>query len=188
MSQAGRDPGPLTVLERDQAVPGQRRRSSPSTTKSTGPATSTSRAAALSWSAAWAAWRAVTGTGRCLRVPRPGAQGCGAGEREQGGATVPAGHQYGGHVAASCPRASPCSSYSTSPSSATTGTSTRASWSSGERLVVRVGSSASARARTPPARPPRPGSALPSSPAKPGIGDGCASRRSFADQVRLRRP
>ena len=92
---------------------------SPSTTNITGPATSTSRAAASSWSAAWAACVAVTGTGRA------------SGSHGWPGAAVPV--KASSAVRPSRPVIStaamslvlswarPASSTSTSPSSATTG-------------------------------------------------------------------
>ena len=149
----GSRPSPSAVALSEPVAPRPgRARSSPSTTNSTGPATSTSRAAALSWIAAWAAWRAVTGTGRPPPLGTfqlPGVAG--AGEGEQGGTPVPAGHEYGGHVAGLVV-GQPLSSYSTSPSIATTGTSTRVSWSTASTSWRRGRLVGAGAGRTPPAR------------------------------------
>ena len=106
--------------------PASRARSSPSTTNRTGPATSTTSASAPSWSADCAASRRGD-----RHRPASGSQAAsavGAGEGQQRRAAVGALEQHGRHVAGLVV-GEPGSSYSTSPSTATTGTSSRASWS-----------------------------------------------------------
>ena len=132
-----------------------------SSSKGTGPARSSTTVSAFSCAAAWSAWCRGTATGRAAGSQRASDSV----EVKAGRAVRPPAFRVGTAMSLVFSRRSPFSSSSTSPSTATTGTSSRAPLRASRTGPAAVRSSAQAAS----AALSR-GSAVPSSSEKPGSG------------------